>query len=288
MTDELVREISALMPRARADLAELLALPSVAEPDRPPSAACRQAAAWVASAFAEAGLRDVHLAETADGSFAVLGHRPPPPGAPTVLLVCHYDVPPVPDAASWSRPPFRLTERRGGWYGRGAAGGKGAAVLHLTVLRALGEALPVGVKFLAEGAREAGGGGLAEYVGRHADELHAAVLLAAAPGPVRAGARAPGPPFLAAVAGGWGATAYDKAVQEVYGRPPGPVEPDGVLEAFGALTATYPGTEVLLTGLARPSPGDPGPEEGVDPAELARTARVAGLFLRQLAAARRR
>ncbi|MFD0272359.1 dipeptidase [Kitasatospora sp. NPDC127111] len=177
MTDELARRIAALMPLAKADLAELVAIPSVADPHRYPPQKCREAAAWVAAVFTDAGLRDVHLEETPDGSHAVIGHRPPPPGAPTVLLHCHYDVLPPLDDAAWTSPPFELTERDGRWYGRGAADCKGNIVMHLTALRALGDDLPVGVKFVAEGSAEQGTGGLEAYVPPHAGELHADALL---------------------------------------------------------------------------------------------------------------
>ncbi|MFF8771472.1 dipeptidase [Kitasatospora sp. NPDC015120] len=177
MTDELARRIAALMPRARADLAELVAIPSVADPRQYPPEKCRQAAEWVAAAFADAGLRDVHLEETPDGSHAVVGHRPPPPGAPTVLLYAHYDVQPPLDDTAWTSPPFELTERAGRWYGRGAADCKGNIVMHLTALRALGDELPVGLKLVVEGSEEQGTGGLEAYVPPHAGELHADALL---------------------------------------------------------------------------------------------------------------
>ncbi|MFF0201170.1 dipeptidase [Streptomyces sp. NPDC005017] len=174
---ELAQKIAELMPRAKEDLAELVSIPSVADPRQYPPEECRRAAQWVADAFAEAGLRDVHLAETPDGSHAVLGHRPPPPGAPTVLLYCHYDVQPPLDEAAWTTPPFQLTERDGRWYGRGAADCKGNIVMHLTALRALGDDLPVGIKFVAEGSEEQGTGGLEEYVTQHTEQFSADALL---------------------------------------------------------------------------------------------------------------
>ncbi|MFD7449906.1 dipeptidase [Kitasatospora sp. NPDC059827] len=177
MTDELARRIDGLMPRAWTDLAELVAIPSVADPRQYPPEKCREAAEWVADAFTGAGLRDVHLEETPDGSHAVVGHRPPPPGAPTVLLYSHYDVQPPLDEAAWTSPPFRLTERDGRWYGRGAADCKGNIVMHLTALRALGEDVPVGLKLVVEGSEEQGTGGLEQYVPPHAGELHADALL---------------------------------------------------------------------------------------------------------------
>jgi acetylornithine deacetylase/succinyl-diaminopimelate desuccinylase-like protein len=174
---ELAEKVAGLMGRARADLAELVAIPSVADPRQYPPEECHRAARWVADAFTEAGLRDVHLAETPDGSHAVIGHRPPPPGAPTVLLYCHYDVQPPLDDDAWTTPPFTLTERDGRWYGRGTADCKGNIVMHLTALRALGDDIPVGLKFVAEGSEEQGTGGLESYVAQHPEQFLADALL---------------------------------------------------------------------------------------------------------------
>jgi cysteinylglycine-S-conjugate dipeptidase len=177
MTDDLAARISALMPRAKADLTELVAIASVADPRQYPAENCKQAADWLVSAFTEAGLRNVRLEPTPDGSLAVLGDRPAPAGAPTVLLYCHYDVQPPLDAAAWTSPPFELTERDGRWHGRGAADCKGNIVMHLTALRALGEDIPVGLRFVAEGSEEQGTGGLEDFVPDHTDELRADALL---------------------------------------------------------------------------------------------------------------
>ncbi|ACU75448.1 peptidase M20 [Catenulispora acidiphila DSM 44928] len=177
MTDDLAGRIAALMPRAKKDLAELVAIASVADPRQYPAENCRQAADWLVAAFTEAGLRDVRLEPTPDGSLAVLGERPAPPGAPTVLLYCHYDVQPPLDDVAWTSPPFELTERDGRWYGRGSADCKGNIVMHLTALRALGEDIGVGLKLVAEGSEEQGTGGLEAFVPPHAAELHADTLL---------------------------------------------------------------------------------------------------------------
>jgi acetylornithine deacetylase/succinyl-diaminopimelate desuccinylase-like protein len=177
MTDDLAARVAALMPQAKADLAELVAIASVADPRQYPAENCKQAADWLVSAFAEAGLLNVRLEPTPDGSLAVLGDRPAPAGAPTVLLYCHYDVQPPLDDAAWTSPPFELTERDGRWYGRGAADCKGNIVMHLTALRALGEDIPVGLKLVAEGSEEQGTGGLEALVPDHADELRADALL---------------------------------------------------------------------------------------------------------------
>ena len=135
--DDLRSGVQALMGRARDDLAELVAFPSVATHDPQPPEACVAAADWVVRAFAAEGLQDVQAAPTPDGSLAVHGHAPGPPGTPTVLLYSHYDVQPPLGDDEWRSPVWTLTERDGRWYGRGAADCKGNVVMHLTALRAL-------------------------------------------------------------------------------------------------------------------------------------------------------
>src|SRR5206468_10526168 len=102
--------IAGLMGQVRAELAELVAIPSVADPRQYPPEECARAAAWVRDAFAGAGFSDAWLADMADGSQAVLGSRRcAGPDAPTVLLYAHYDVQPPLDEAAWRPPPSPLT-----------------------------------------------------------------------------------------------------------------------------------------------------------------------------------
>src|SRR5262245_45567646 len=110
--------VHGLMGQARADLGELVAFKSVADPRQYPPEECARAAGWVLDAFAGTGFQDMRLVETADGSQAVYGERPGPEGAPTVLLYAHYDVQPPLDESAWHTPPFQLTEHQGRWYGR--------------------------------------------------------------------------------------------------------------------------------------------------------------------------
>jgi cysteinylglycine-S-conjugate dipeptidase len=117
--------VAELMPRAREELSELVAIRSVADPRQFPPAECVRAAEWVADRFRGVGFDDVRLVETPDGSSAVIGSRPcGDPDAPTVLLYAHYDVQPPLDEDAWHTPPFRLTEVDGRWYGRGTADSK--------------------------------------------------------------------------------------------------------------------------------------------------------------------
>ncbi|WP_035852486.1 dipeptidase [Kitasatospora azatica] len=164
---DLATAVRALMPRAQRELAELVAFPSIADPELGLEQECRAAARWVAEALRAEGLTDVRLLDTPDGTQSVYGELLGLPDAPTVLLYAHYDVQPELDAAAWTSPPFELTERDGRWYGRGAADCKGNILMHLTALRALrelgGGTLPVNLKVIVEGSEEQGTGGMEKY-----------------------------------------------------------------------------------------------------------------------------
>ncbi len=175
---DLRARVDSLMPRAKEDLAELVAFRSVADPRQYPREECEQAARWVHGKFAELGFSDAHLVETADGSLAVVGSRPcDDPLAPTVLLYAHYDVQPALNEAAWQTPPFRLTEVGDRWYGRGSADCKGNIVMHLTALRALDGDVPANLKLVVEGSEEQGTGGLEQFVLANPDLLRADAIL---------------------------------------------------------------------------------------------------------------
>jgi acetylornithine deacetylase/succinyl-diaminopimelate desuccinylase-like protein len=176
-TQDLARRIHEQMARTKQDLATLVGFKSVADPRQFPPEECEKTAQFVADAFREVGFADVRLDPTPDGSKAVVGERPGPPGAPTVLLYCHYDVQPPLDDAAWHTPPFALTEKDGRWYGRGAADCKGNIAMHLTALRALGDDIPVTLRLVAEGSEEQGTAGLDNYVPQHPDVLRADAIL---------------------------------------------------------------------------------------------------------------
>jgi acetylornithine deacetylase/succinyl-diaminopimelate desuccinylase-like protein len=176
--DGLRQRIAELMPVARDELAELVALRSVADPRQYPAEECERTAQWVLEKFADIGFSDANLEKTADGSMAVVGSRKcSRAGAPTVLLYAHYDVQPPLDDDAWHTPPFELTEVDGRWYGRGAADCKGNIVMHLAALRALGDQIPVNLKLVVEGSEEQGTGGLEAFVPDHADLLSADTIL---------------------------------------------------------------------------------------------------------------
>ncbi|MFF0013655.1 dipeptidase [Streptomyces sp. NPDC005374] len=181
--------VASLMPRARAELTELVAFRSVADFDQFPRSESEAAARWVADALTAEGFQDVDLLDTPDGTQSVYGYLPGPEGAKTVLLYAHYDVQPPLDEAGWTTPPFELTERDGRWYGRGAADCKGGVIMHLLALRALkaNGGVPVHVKFIAEGSEEQGTGGLERYAEQHPALLEADTVVIGDAGNFRTG-----------------------------------------------------------------------------------------------------
>ncbi len=199
----LASAVAAQLDRARSDLADLVALPSVhdAEPD-----ACEQACDLVRTLLSDLpipglGADSVEVIETSDGSRAVFAHRPAAPGRPTVLLYSHYDVQPSGDPGEWTSSPWELTERDGRWYGRGAADCKGNLVVHLAALRALAAlgdddevGAPgtdpldgLGIRLVVEGSEETGGGGLDDLVASRPDLVAAEAILIADSGNVSVG-----------------------------------------------------------------------------------------------------
>ncbi|GGS50904.1 dipeptidase [Streptomyces griseoviridis] len=181
--------VAALMPRAKAELTELVAFRSVADFDQFPRSESEAAAAWIAGALRAEGFEDVALLDTPDGTQSVYGYLPGPEGAKTVLLYAHYDVQPPLDEAGWTTPPFELTERDGRWYGRGTADCKGGVIMHLLALRALkaNGGVPVHVKVIAEGSEEQGTGGLERYAEQHPELLAADTVVIGDAGNFRVG-----------------------------------------------------------------------------------------------------
>ncbi|MFJ3234978.1 dipeptidase [Streptomyces sp. NPDC086787] len=181
--------VASLLPRAKAELAELVSFKSVADFDQFPKSESEGAANWVADALRAEGFEDVALLDTPDGTQSVYGHLRGPEGAKTVLLYAHYDVQPPLDEAAWTTPPFELTERDGRWYGRGSADCKGGLIMHLLALRALkaNGGVPVHVKVIAEGSEEMGTGGLERYAEQHPELLRADAIVIGDTGNFRVG-----------------------------------------------------------------------------------------------------
>ncbi|MBA2554501.1 MAG: dipeptidase [Geodermatophilaceae bacterium] len=175
---ELRERLATVMPSVRADLERLVRIPSVsADPGAAEQLAA--SAALVATLLEAAGLADVEILTVDGGKPAVVGHRPAPPGAPTVLLYAHHDVQPVGSRADWTSDPFQPQERDGRLFGRGASDDKAGIALHLAALRAFGASLPVGVVVLIEGEEEIGSPTLGRFLSTYRDRLVADVVILA-------------------------------------------------------------------------------------------------------------
>ncbi|WP_315097383.1 dipeptidase [uncultured Cellulomonas sp.] len=177
-TDVLRQRTAAAFGALRADLEALVRIPSVsnAEFDQAHVAASADAAAAL---LRGAGLDDVRVLSVPSGAPAVVGRRPAPAGAPTVLLYAHHDVQPPGDDADWTSPPFEPTERDGRLYGRGAADDKAGVIAHVGALRVLGDELGVGVTVFLEGEEEIGSPTFIDFLRTHRDLLEADVIVVA-------------------------------------------------------------------------------------------------------------
>lgn len=175
--------VRALFPGLRADLESLVRIPGVSNPAFD-AAQVQRSAEVVAGMLRDAGLPEVQVltATRADGLVsrpAVVGRRPAPAGAPTVLLYAHHDVQPPGADADWDSAPFEPVERDGRLYGRGVADDKAGIVAHLGALRALGGDVPVGVTVFVEGEEEVGSPTFVDFLRAYRDLLAADVVVLA-------------------------------------------------------------------------------------------------------------
>jgi acetylornithine deacetylase/succinyl-diaminopimelate desuccinylase-like protein len=164
------------LPGVRADLERLVRIPGIAF-DGFDHAQVERSAEAVADLLRGCGL-DVRIV-CSGGQPAVIGSRPAPPGAPTVLLYAHHDVQPTGDLTLWDSDPFQPVERGGRLYGRGAADDKAGVMAHVAALRAFGDALPVGVVVFVEGEEEYGSGSLERLLVEYRDTIAADVIVIA-------------------------------------------------------------------------------------------------------------
>ncbi|MGC1211560.1 MAG: dipeptidase [Micromonospora sp.] len=164
------------LPGVRADLERLVRIPGIAFEGFDHSHVERSAEA-VAELLRGCDL-DVKIVRSG-GQPAVIGKKPAPPGAPTVLLYAHHDVQPVGDRLLWLSDPFEPVERDGRLYGRGAADDKAGIMAHVAALRAFGDRLPVGVVLFIEGEEEYGSDSLERLLAEYRDEIASDVIVIA-------------------------------------------------------------------------------------------------------------
>ncbi|MFC0532231.1 dipeptidase [Phytohabitans kaempferiae] len=174
---ELRAAITRELPGVRADLERLVRIPGIAFDGFDHSHVERSAEA-VAELLRGCEL-DTRIVRSGGGLPAVIGRKPAPAGAPTVLLYAHHDVQPVGDPSLWESDPFEPVERDGRLYGRGAADDKAGVMAHVAALRAYGDDLPVGVVIFVEGEEEFGSASLERLLAEHRDDLAADVIVIA-------------------------------------------------------------------------------------------------------------
>lgn len=169
----------------RGELEELVQIPSVSDPSFP-QGNVKKSALRVAELFRGIGLETrIATAPKTDGEQgapAVIAHREPQPGKPTVLLYAHHDVQPPGDETLWNTPVFQPTERDGRLYGRGAADDKAGVIAHLAAIRALQSSdidTGVGITVLIEGEEEIGSPSMQAFMAENATSLKADAIIVA-------------------------------------------------------------------------------------------------------------
>jgi acetylornithine deacetylase/succinyl-diaminopimelate desuccinylase-like protein len=175
---DLKSRVRELMPGLISDLEDLVRIQSVsADPER--LGEVEESARKTAQLLAAEGV-DGEIVRAHDGGPpAVIGERRGPQGAPVVLLYAHHDVQPENDPADWDSPPFEPAVRGDRLYGRGAADDKAGIALHVGALRALGDDLPVTVRFFIEGEEEVSSETLPDLLRQYHDRLAADVIVIA-------------------------------------------------------------------------------------------------------------
>lgn len=175
--DALRSRVADEMPRVRADLEDLVRIPSVSLSSFDASHV-EASAEKVAALLTDAGAT-ARVVRIGDGHPAVIGRVDGPEGAPTVLLYSHHDVqPPGPDS-DWQSLPFEPTERDGRLYGRGTADDKAGVLAHVAALRAHDGTPPVSLRFFIEGEEEVGSESMTGLLETYADELACDVIVIA-------------------------------------------------------------------------------------------------------------
>ncbi|MDI6789025.1 MAG: M20/M25/M40 family metallo-hydrolase, partial [Planctomycetota bacterium] len=98
------------------------------------------------------------------------------PTKPTILFYNHYDVQPPDPLSEWVTGPFTAEIRSGRLFGRGAVDNKGNLIARFSAIKSFldtGQALPVNIKFLIDGAEEIGSPGLVQFIEKYRSKLDA-------------------------------------------------------------------------------------------------------------------
>lgn len=189
--DQLRDRVQLGMPSVIRRLSDLVRIPSVSwdEFDR---AEVQRSAEAVRDLFESTGLFDtvaVQQYEDASGRVgqpAVLAHRPPLEGYPTILLYAHHDVQPPGNAGKWNTPVYEPTVIGDRLFGRGASDDKAGILVHVGALEALRDVLEarqepfgLGISILIEGEEENGSRSFSRFLDEHHRILDANYIVVA-------------------------------------------------------------------------------------------------------------
>jgi acetylornithine deacetylase/succinyl-diaminopimelate desuccinylase-like protein len=167
-----------VLPNGLSELAELVAIPSVAAKPDSPMRACAE---LVAALLEKRGLQ-ARLLPTNGGPPVVYAEdRSAGVDAPTVLFYNHYDVQPAEPYDLWDSDPWQLTQSDDLLVARGVTDDKGHILCRLLAIDCLrkthNNALPVNIKVLIEGEEEVASVHLEEFMSEHYALLNADVTL---------------------------------------------------------------------------------------------------------------
>jgi acetylornithine deacetylase/succinyl-diaminopimelate desuccinylase-like protein len=160
-------------------LADLVSIPSIST-DGDHQKEIDQSADLTCELMRQAGLDNVAVLRCGESNPYAYGESLGAPGKPTVFLYAHHDVQPVNFLEKWKSDPWKLTERSGRLYGRGAADDKGAIPAQLGAIAAFLKTdgkLPVNIKVLVEGEEEVGSRNLGHFFKEYKDKLLSDVIV---------------------------------------------------------------------------------------------------------------
>jgi acetylornithine deacetylase/succinyl-diaminopimelate desuccinylase-like protein len=186
---EALREaVGAGMPRAVADLGDLVRIPSVSWDGFDPAnvIASAEAAKALLEGLGVFESLEISRAPKPDGELgqpAVLATRKAKNGKSTIMLYAHHDVQPPGQDEDWESTPFEPTVRGDRLYGRGAADDKAGVMAHVGAIRAFTEVVgtdfDLGLVAFFEGEEEFGSRSFANFLEQHREQLAADVIVVA-------------------------------------------------------------------------------------------------------------